>query len=468
VRPLQLFRRQERRLDEDNLWRVFDLESRVLPVLVRMRRRGVRVNEEKLAAVENWSLHEEERALREVAKRTGIKIEVGDTMKAEVVAKAIEAVGFTLNRTSTGLPQVDKLVLNSTGEVGALIQRARKVFKLRSTFAEQTRRFIVNGRVHCNYNQMVRPKDSSEDSGDETKGARYGRVSCNDPNLQQQPSRDDETPLGKQLGFEPFAAMWRGIYEPEEGGLWGSADYSQQEPRLQAHYAILMAASAKPCKGFSSADCERLIAGAERIEQIYRDNPRVDPHQITADMTGLPRKDAKTIYLGLCYGMGGGKLALQLGLPVIIRSFTNEEGKKIEYLAAGPEAQAILDQFDAGAPHVRALSKRVKAKVQDCGYIVTLGGRRCRFPKGRRGYEWTHKSLNRLIQGSGADQTKAAMVELDKQGYFLQLQIHDSIEATVSSEKETEQISNIMRDIIELRVPVRVDYKSGCSWGAVK
>jgi len=123
---------------------------------------------------------------------------------------------------------------------------------------------------------------------------------------------------------------------------------------------------------------------------------------------------------------------------------------------------------DAGAPHVRALSKRVKAKVQDCGYIVTLGGRRCRFPKGRRGYEWTHKSLNRLIQGSGADQTKAAMVELDKQGYFLQLQIHDSIEATVSSEKETEQISNIMRDIIELRVPVRVDYKSGCSWGAVK
>lgn len=467
--PLQLLRRQEKRLDEDDLWRIFDLESKLLPVLVRMRRRGVRVNEEKLAAIENWSLHEEERCLREVARLSGIKIEVGDTMKSETVAPAIEAAGFTVNRTPKGQPQVDKFVLSNTGEVGAYIQRARKMFKLRTTFAEQTRRYIVNGRIHCNTNQMVRPRDSSEDSGDETKGARYGRVSCSDPNLQQQPSRDDETPMGKKLGFEPYAAKWRDIYEPEEGGLWGSADYSQQEPRLQAHYAIVMAELAKPCKGFEEEDCAKLISGAALIEQIYRDNPNVDPHQITADMTGLPRKDAKTIYLGLCYGMGGGKLALQLGLPTVKKSFKDRGGDTVEYLAAGPEAQAILDQFDAGAPHVRALAKRVKAKVLDTGFIRTLGGRRCRFPKDKRNrYEWTHKSLNRLIQGSGADQTKAAMIELDSQGYFLQLQIHDSIEATVGSESETARIAEIMRDIIPLRVPVKVDYKSGCSWGAVK
>lgn len=430
--PLKLLRRQEKRIDDQDLGRIVELENQVLPVLVRMRRRGVRVNMEKLERIEHWSLDQEKQALHEVFVQTGVRIEVGETMKASAVAPALEKVGIVLERTSTDQPQIDKLVLAGAGPVGQLINHARKVSKLRTTFANQVRTFEINGRIHCQVNQMVRPRD--DEAGAE--GARYGRVSNSKPNLQQQPSRDE------------FASMWRDIYEPDDGGLWGSADYSQQEPRMQTHYSVL-------------AECE----GAAEAAQAYHENPNLDHHQMMADLTGLPRKFAKNIYLGLCYGMGSGKLARELGLPTVIK-FSKRLNRNIEI--AGPEAQAILEQFNARAPHVRALAKLAEQKAADVGFLVTIGGRRCRFPKVGGRFDWTYKAMNRLIQGSSADQTKMAMVAIDAAGHYMQLQIHDSIEATVADERGIASIAEIMRDVLPLKVPCKVDYKFGPSWGTIK
>lgn len=433
ARPLELLRRQERRIEEMDLGNIYDLESDVVPVLVRMRRRGVRVDEERLGEIERWAEVEEAAALELLHKLTGVRVAVGDTMKASAVAPALQAAGIHLARTETGQLQIDRAVLESCGHpAGASLLRARKLSKLRTTFVASVRRYLTDGRIHCCYNQMARQKDDESD----VIGARFGRMSCTHPNLQQQPSRDE------------FAKTWRGIYLPEEDALWSSDDYRQQEPRLLAHYAIITG-----------------VPGADKIMRAYRDNPDLDPHQMIADLTGLERTPAKTIFLGLCYGMGSGKLARSLGLP--IRAIWSErQSRMIE--VAGPEAQRIMDSFDDGAPHVRALARACEKRARERGYITTIGGRRCRFPMVNGRYEWTHKALNRLIQGSGADQTKMALVAADRAGFFLQLQIHDEINASVQDEAEGKRLAELMCDVIPLRVPVKASCKVGDSWGATK
>ena len=258
-------------------------------------------------------------------------------------------------------------------------------------------------------------------------------MSVEHPNLQQQPARDD------------FSAKWRSIYLPDEGGLWASADYSQQEPRLVAHFA-------------SIAGC----AKADRAVARYRSDPNTDNHQMMADLTGLPRKQAKNIFLGLCYGMGGARLAESLGLPVANAII---KGKQVEQ--AGEEAQEILDRFDEMAPFVRQLYNKARDVGYSRGYIRTLLGRRCRFPVNPfgRGHDFSQNAMNRLIQGSAADQTKLAMVNAAKAGFKLQLQVHDELDLTVASKDEALKLAHIMETAVELKVPCRVDVEVGASWG---
>lgn len=125
------------------------------------------------------------------------------------------------------------------------------------------------------------------------------------PNLQQQPSRDD------------FAPFWRSIYLPEDGCMWAVADFSQQEPRILTHYAYITGKD-----------------GAKTMRDAYCNNPKTDNHDMMAKLTGLERKHAKQIFLGLCYGMGPGKLAMELGLPTELKSF-KKGGQTIQYLGAG-------------------------------------------------------------------------------------------------------------------------------------
>jgi DNA polymerase I-like protein with 3'-5' exonuclease and polymerase domains len=266
------------------------------------------------------------------------------------------------------------------------------------------------------------------------------------PNLQQVPAR-----------HEIIGPMVRGLFLPEEGQLWASNDFSSQEPRLLVHYASLLS-----------------LPGSESMVDAYRANPDTDFHQMVADMAGINRKQAKTIGLGLMYGMGKNKLAEELDLDIT-------------------EASDLIGQFHQNVPFlkgtVNAVMKRIEHPATG-GAIRTLLGRKCRFPLWEP-VEWgvnkalpreqavieygqrikragTYKGLNRLIQGSAADQTKKAMLELWKNGSRIVLQLHDEIVLSVDDKKAAEEAAEIMVNAVKLEVPSRVDVEVGPSWGESK
>lgn len=477
-RPLHILRRQERVLEEQDLWRIWNLECQVLPILVKMRRRGIRVNLQKLEKIESWTLAQEAECYRIVKEVTGLTIGTMDINKARALAPVLEHIGLKLEKTESGEPNIDKAVLASVNHpVTRAIGQARKVNKLRTTFAASVRKYgIPDGenyvRIHSTFNQIARETEK----GDQ-KGVRYGRLSSIDPNLQQQPARDE------------FANTWRDIYEPEEGAVLGAPDYSQQEPRWTTHYAAVSK-----------------LTGAEEAARAYRENPDLDNHDfmtrlVYGDAVDSMEKDVykrsrgrcKNIYLGLCYGEGGGKLSHDLGLPsrwalsvgkwpdrkVLFfegRSQALEarrnHGEGFVWEAAGEEAQAILDQFNEKAPFIKELAKKAEGVAKKRGYVVTVGGRHLHFPQRQDGsYDWTHKALNRIIQGSSADQMKTAMVQIHREmpEAFIQLQVHDELVGSFASHDEGKRVAKIMRECIpDTLVPFKVDLEMGPSWGNLK
>ena len=459
AKPLKLLRLQERGITEQELWEVYNLESRLLPVLAKLRRKGVRIDQDKLGQIERWALAQETEALAKVRHLTGVAIRTGDVWKPEALAPALEYIGVTLRRTATGKVSIDKeLLAGLDHDVARALETARKVNKLRTTFAASVWQHMTpDGRLHCTFNQLRRSKDD-EDDGD--GGAKYGRLSSEHVNIQQQPARDE------------FASFWRSIYLPEEGKQWASNDYSQQEPRWAVHY------------GCRARDMIGDVAWRAALvaRDAYRNDPNTDNHQMMADMAGIKRKAAKEIYLGLSYGMGGPKMCRKLGLPTrfvveeprtrILHDVTSEHGRYIlgqgcrRFEAAGVEGQELLDTFNAKVPFIKKLAYACQRRAKAVGYITTVRGRRCRFPRDADGnFDWTHKGFNRLIQGSSADQTKQAMVDCDAAGFDMLIQVHDEIAFSVESREEAERAAEIMRNCVPAELPFKVDVETGASWG---
>jgi DNA polymerase I-like protein with 3'-5' exonuclease and polymerase domains len=440
--PVRLLGVQEKEIEEQGLREVFDLESALLPVLVKMRRRGVRIDFDRVGEIEQRMLNVEQVQAAYVRDLTGQYISPDDINKAAMVAKLLKSQGVDVPKTDTGKPNVDRAVLEAVNTPASLaLLKMKRANKIRTTFVASIRRHAVNGRIHCTFNQLRRERE-----GGDMIGAAFGRISSSLPNLQQQPVRDD------------LAEDWRTIYLPDGDGEWACLDYSQQEPRLLLHWA-------------SSATQQMLMPtsktrmAVERAVDLYQNDPKTDSHTMMAELTGLPRKQAKVLFLGLCYGMGGVKLAESLGLET--GTHTLASGKIIR--SAGEDALDILDKFNEKVPHVKWMAKHTALDIKKKGYLRTLSGRRCRFPQDELGnYEWTHKSLNRLIQGSAADQTKRAMVEADAAGYRLQLQVHDELDLTVKSRTEAEGLAEIMRECTPLDVPSVVDIEIGPTWGEIE
>lgn len=433
--PLQILHLQDQEIEKQGIQGIYDLESKVLPILVKMRRRGVAIDFDQVAVCETRSLTEEKKALDAIYWKTNIRVDVGDTMKAERCAEVMRALGIEPPITpKTQKPSIKSDWLRTIDhDVAGLLVEARAWAKLRTTFCASIKKHAINGRVHCTFNQLRRTKDDGDDAG-----ALYGRLSSADPNLQQQPSRH---PI--------IAPLWRSIYIPEPGGEWACLDYSQQEPRWTTHFA-------------EATGCDKAREAADK----YRSDPDTDNHQMMADMAGIKRKEAKEFYLGLTYGMGGGKMAIKLGLPTMMKDNPHTGG---QYIAAGEEGQALLDRFNENAPYLKQLSYKAQDRAKLRGYVRTILGRRCRFERNAKGgYDFVYKALNRLIQGSSADQMKKAMVDADDAGFWLQLQVHDELDLTIQSREEAVELSRIMVEAVPCRVPHRVDIEVGPSWGEIK
>ena len=427
---LKLWKKLKVEIKEQSLEKILDMECRLIPLLLEMRWRGVRIDEEKADTVSKKLSIEEQKIQVEIKRKYGAEVNLWANASLEGV---FEKNKIWFPRTAKGMASFQKDWLEGhEHELPQLIVRARKLNKARTTFIDKMiKDHCFNGRIHAEAHAM------RNDRG----GTVSGRFSYSNPNLQQVPARDPE-----------IGSLIRSLFIPEEGCQWGVFDYSQQEPRLTVHYADRMN-----------------LAGAKDAVSLYT-NENADFHQIVADMANIPRKQAKTINLGLSYGMGKEKLIKELGIEEL-------------------EAQALFQQYHAKVPFIRALQDQCARVAMERGYIRTFAGRRCRFNLWEDRYErtlplpydeaiekygdnlkrsYTYKALNRLIQGSAADMTKLAMLGLWEEGIVPHLQVHDEVDISIENTEQANTVARIMENCVELAVPLLVDKELGSSWGETK
>lgn len=469
--PLVIRKHQQADIEAQGLQQVIDLENALIPVFLRMKQRGVKIDLDHLDKVERWARQQENEALDKIKHMSGVRIPNGMTMTARLCIAAFEGVGIVVPmkysaKTQSYSQSVDKEFLASCPhELAKTLRWARKMGKLYGTFVASIRAHMTNGRIHCTFKQIVGESEGADnDDGDETEGAAFGRTSCVDPNLQQQPS-DPE-----------YGDFWRAIYIPEPGSIWGCLDYAAQEPRWTTHHAARLN-----------------LPGARAAAAEYCRNPKIDPHALMARITGLPRKYAKIVFLALCYGEGGAKLCkTQLGLPTRwcvryrdagtveyfdtmaeARKARNDyEGEAAYYEVAGVEGQKILDTFNEKAPYVRELAKAAERQAKKIGKINLLGGRGVHFPQKDNGeYDFTYKALNRKIQGDSGMQMKLAILTIDREmpDTYLQLVVHDEVDGSFKDLWEMKRCAKIMREVAgDTYVPYRVDIEAGPNWGTLQ
>jgi DNA polymerase I-like protein with 3'-5' exonuclease and polymerase domains len=432
----ELFKVLSRETQKQNLQNVFDLETQLFPCLIDMKFKGVRVDIEKAHKLKQQLTAQEHELLLKVKQETGIEPQI---WAARSIATVFDKLGLHYERTDKSLaPSFTKNFLQEHKHpIVQMIAKAREINKAHTTFIDTILKFSYKGRIHADINPI------RSDQG----GTVTGRFSYANPNLQQIPARN------KELG-----PMIRSLFLPEIGHKWGCFDYSQQEPRLVVHYA----ATTEP------------ICFDESVTKIVSEfkNNSVDFHKTVADMAGISRDQAKTINLGLFYGMGKAKLQAELGLN------TKEE------------AEVLFNQYHDNVPFVKELMNKTSQFAQTSGSIGTLLGRRCRFNKwepstfgmhtamsfeeaertygrGRIRRAMTYKALNKLIQGSAADMTKKAMLDLYNEGIIPHIQIHDELDISVKDDNQAKKIVEIMENAVTLAIPNKVDYESGETWGDI-
>jgi len=433
---LELFKVLSREIQKQSLQNVFDLETQLFPCLIDMKFKGVRVDIDQAHKLKQQLTAQEHELLLKVKRETGIEPQI---WAARSIATVFDKLGLHYERTDKSLaPSFTKNFLQEHKHpIVQMIAKAREINKAHTTFIDTILKFTHNGRIHADINPI------RSDQG----GTVTGRFSYANPNLQQIPARN------KELG-----PMIRSLFLPEVDHKWGCFDYSQQEPRLVVHYA----ATTEP------------ICFDESVTKIVDEfkNNSVDFHKTVADMAGISRDQAKTINLGLFYGMGKAKLQAELGLNT------------------KAEAELLFNQYHENVPFVKELMNKTSQFAQTSGSIGTLLGRRCRFNKwepatfgmhtpmtfeeaertygrGRIRRAMTYKALNKLIQGSAADMTKKAMLDLYKEGIIPHIQIHDELDISVKDDNHAKKIVEIMEGAVTLAIPNKVDYESGETWGDI-
>lgn len=429
---LELWQHLRVLMARDDVESVYRLEQRVLPALISMTRRGVRFDRSRCEEVISRLRLRERELIKQIRDLSGVAV---DIWAAQSLASAFERLSLPFPKTATGQPSFTREILEQCDHpIGKLIIEARETQKTHGTFLQPYLEFsAATGRIHAHFNQL------RNDEG----GTVSGRLSAANPNLQQVPAR-----------HEVIGPLVRGLFLPEEHEQWGSIDFSSQEPRLLLHYASLLK-----------------LRGAQRLVDAYHADPRTDFHQMVADMAGIKRKAAKTVGLGLMYGMGKKKLAASLSL-------------------SDAEAGELINTFHEKVPFLQGTVDKVMARAEhpaSGGAIRTLLGRKCRFPLWepvawgtnkalpheqavvaygpRIKRSGTYKALNRLIQGSAADQTKAGLAALYEAGETLLLQVHDEVVVSVRDKERGQRCADLMTRAVDLQVPSVCDVEIGRSWG---
>ena len=433
---LELYTVLNKDIQLNKLNNIFELETDLFPCLIDMKFKGVRVDIEKAQQLKRQLVKQENELLLKIKQETGIEPQI---WAAKNIAEIFDKRELKYERTEkSSAPSFTKNFLSEHKDpIVQMIAKAREINKAHTTFIDTILKFTHKGRIHADINPI------RSDQG----GTVTGRFSYANPNLQQIPARN------KELG-----PMIRSLFLPEVDHKWGCFDYSQQEPRLVVHYA----ATTEP------------ICFDESVTKIVSEfkNNQVDFHKTVADMAGISRDQAKTINLGLFYGMGKAKLQAELGLN------TKEE------------AEVLFNQYHNNVPFVKELMNKTSQFAQTSGSIGTLLGRRCRFNKwepatfgmhtamsfeeaertygrGRIRRAMTYKALNKLIQGSAADMTKKAMLDLYREGIIPHIQIHDELDISVIDDNQAKKIVEIMEGAVTLAIPNKVDYESGETWGDI-
>jgi len=498
---LKLWRHFEKEIDEEKvvekgtkdekiktLRPIFELETELFPCLVDMRFKGVRIDVEAAKEFGGRLKKTKNNIIDHIKRRTGIKIEIWAASSIKNLLDELKIKDYKSTPKSK-LPQLPKDYLKThKNHFIRLIAKAREFDKAENTFIVGLLKFVHNGRIHADINQIRGEKG----------GTITGRFSMSNPNLQQIPAKGF---IGKNM---------RALFLPEEGCTWGSFDYSQQEPRIVVHYALKLK-----------------MGGTKELVESYQKDPNADFHRIVAIMANIPRITAKTINLGLFYGMGKNKLAEQLSLDYT-------------------EATKLFNTYHAKVPFVKQLSNNLQKFAARNKFLYTLADRFCRFDKWEpldkrwnpkekkyvvkvmetqkdeegkiikdkngkevkkevekpvpllskedailryksersdKGYPpdkdceyfethyqpaFIYRALNKLVQGSAADMTKKAMVNLYEKGILPHIQIHDELCISIKNEEEKNVIKTIMEKAIELEIPNKVDYQSGPSWGNIE
>lgn len=389
-------------------------ESRITRVLYRMFKRGVRVDLDKL--------EQASRTAADLLKKAEAELPEGFNSRSSSQVRAIcEAAGHTnWPLTPKGNPQLNEEWLK-TFPLGQNVIRVRKYANIENSFLKPLREdHIWNGRIRPRFFQMA-----SDEFGTVT-----GRFSCTAPNLQQVPKRNKE--LGKLI---------RSVYVPEPGHWWYSADLSQCEPRILAHYS----------------DAKVLVKG-------YTSVPFVDAHASVTTGAGLPE------LLGVPF-----KEAREYGKRLNQTLITGGGKAKIVNML-GAKGEAIYNAFFEAMPEIRTLQKAASRRQENRGYVVSYLGRRARLESRDKSY----KALNRLLQVGNADIIKESMADMDdyfeSEGDIVGIlnTVHDSIDLDVPDTPEAHEIAMTGLRFMaqygpgrryELGVPMAAEWARGRSWG---
>lgn len=452
----------EPQLRAQEVWDAYRLEIDLVPVVMKMRARGIRIDVEEAIRVRDDFRRQAEEATAELSRLAAIgrRLSMEDVMSPVFLERLFDNEGVAYPRT----PKTqrgsfsDDWMGSHDHWLPRMVSRARRMRDAADKFVQN---YILDhmhrGRIHAEVHQWRSEEGNA--------GTRSQRFSYSSPPLQQMPSPDKSPDLGIPI---------RRTMLPDVGALWGSHDYSQQEPRLTVHFA-----AACRCRG------------ADAAVDRYVSDPRTDYHTMVAQMTGKPRPIAKILNLGMTYGKGKRSLAAELGLPL-------------------EEAEAILKDYHERLPFIKALEEYAKERASRRGYIRLLDGARMRYPLWDAGWidfekkmeaqrtghrtepcsreeaerrqsdpshPWcgrrltradTRKALNNLVQGSAARQTKLAMRACWRAGHLPLIQMHDELGFSHTEERQGQEVAEIMRDVVKLRVPMVVDSEYGRSWGAAK